>query len=168
MPETARRRAWEGARGVRSAPRVVRHPGTGTRGVVVPQGTSTLSRLCDLLWQVSYCYVDPLTVGGTSSYTVKPMAYSRCRTFLALLVAVGTTAPLLASRTADAVETRTFYATAVGGEELPPVTTNAHAALTAGLNDDGSLTYTVTSTGFPTRFRAAYLQEGPRGAAGPI
>jgi len=95
------------------------------------------------------------------------MAHTRCRTLFALLAVIGITAPLLPARIAVAAETRTFYATAVGDEAVPPVATAAHAALTAGLNDDGSLTYTVTSTGFSSGFRAAVLQAGPRGAAGP-
>ena len=95
------------------------------------------------------------------------MAHTRCRTLFALLAVIGITAPLLPARIAVAAETRTFYATVVGDEAVPPVATAAHAALTAGLNDDGSLTYTVTSTGFSSGFRAAVLQAGPRGAAGP-
>ena len=95
------------------------------------------------------------------------MAHTRCRTLFALLAVIGITAPLLPARIAVATETRTFYATVVGDEAVPPVATAAHAALTAGLNDDGSLTYTVTSTGFSSGFRAAVLQAGPRGAAGP-
>src|SRR5262249_9471721 len=121
----------------------------------------------DLLWQVTACYQNPLTAGSTSSYTDTPMANTRCRTPFALLALIGSTAPLLSSRIAFAAETRTFYAIVVGDEAVPPLATAAHAALTAGLNDDGSLTYTVTSTGFATGFHTAVLQAGPRGTAGP-
>jgi hypothetical protein len=50
---------------------------------------------------------------------------------------IGITATLLPSRIAVAAETRTFYATVVGDEAVPPVATAAHAALTAGLDDEG-------------------------------
>jgi CHRD domain-containing protein len=64
--------------------------------------------------------------------------------------------------------TDTFVATLIGNEETPPnaSTSTGHATFT--LNADGTLTYTVTSTGFVTSYRVAHVHTGGLGVAGPI
>ncbi len=75
-------------------------------------------------------------------------------------------APFLLVRTAGAAAT--FSATLVGGEEIPPNTSTARGTGSATLNANDTLTYSVTSTGFATVFRAAHVHEGTLGVAGAI
>jgi hypothetical protein len=67
-----------------------------------------------------------------------------------------------------AIETRVFYAVLSGSQEVPPNDSTAQGTLTGGLNDDDTFSYSVTSTGFATPFRAAHVHMAPAGVAGPI
>lgn len=73
-----------------------------------------------------------------------------------------------AARDAAATHTSTFHVTLAGSEEVPPNASIAAGSATAGLNADGSLTYSVSTTGFATAFRVAHIHTGPAGVAGPI
>jgi hypothetical protein len=53
-----------------------------------------------------------------------------------------------------------------GDEEVPPVKTSGAGSGTITINDDGSVSGSVTATGFtPT---AAHIHEGPAGKNGPV
>jgi PKD repeat protein len=79
-----------------------------------------------------------------------------------LLFALALSAPPPASDAA------VFSTTLAGSEETPPNASTATGTGSATLNADGTLTYTVTSTGFATAFGAAHVHQGGPGVAGPI
>jgi PKD repeat protein len=62
----------------------------------------------------------------------------------------------------------TFSATLAGAEETPPNESTATGTAAATLGSDGTLSYSVNSTGFATPFRAAHVHHGGPGVAGPI
>jgi glucose/arabinose dehydrogenase len=61
-----------------------------------------------------------------------------------------------------------FAATLTGGEEVPPVTTEAGATAQFRLNPDGTLAYELRATGPIHQARQAHIHLGGRGQNGPV
>lgn len=67
-----------------------------------------------------------------------------------------------------AADSRAFFATLVGDEEVPPVDSAAVGRAVATLDEDDRLAVTVRTSGFTTPFLKAHLHHGARGVDGPI